>query len=187
MQSDLEILRRDLDQSEREVRKLADALTSTQANWRTEPARWSVAQNIDHMARLNRLYSAPIQQAIDQAKADGRLKGDDIIRPGFVARWFIKIIEPPAKLKAKAVKDVQPPPDLDWAATVDDFVRSHDPVRRAIDSAAGLDLNKIRYRNPIARGFNMTIGVGLWVINSHDRRHLWQAEQVRRTPGFPAQ
>jgi hypothetical protein len=31
-----------------------------------------------------------------------------------------------------------------------------------------------------------SIATGLFVIAAHDRRHLWQAEQVKQAPGFPS-
>ncbi len=41
-----------------------------------------------------------------------------------------------------------------------------------------MDLNRIRFKNPFVHLLSFTVGTGLLIILAHDRRHLWQAEQV---------
>jgi hypothetical protein len=42
-----------------------------------------------------------------------------------------------------------------------------------------LDLNRLRFRNPFIGLLRYSVATALLVIGAHDRRHLWQAEQVR--------
>jgi hypothetical protein len=58
-------------------------------------------------------------------------------------------------------------------------------VDRLIAECATFDPNAARFPNPFVSGLNWTIGAGLRIIAAHDRRHLWQAEQVRHRPDFP--
>ena len=51
--------------------------------------------------------------------------------------------------------------------------------------AAEIDANRARYRNPFLKVLNFRVSTGLGVIAAHDRRHLWQAEQVRQAAGYP--
>jgi hypothetical protein len=66
------------------------------------------------------------------------------------------------------------------------FLRSQGDVRAVIHEGAGLDLNRIRFHNPFIGLLRFTVGAGFLIVAAHDRRHLWQAEQVRQSAGFPA-
>jgi hypothetical protein len=55
-----------------------------------------------------------------------------------------------------------------------------------IREGAGLGLNSIRFRNPFIGFLRFTVGAGLLIIAAHDRRHLWQAGQVRQSAAFPS-
>jgi hypothetical protein len=63
--------------------------------------------------------------------------------------------------------------------------------RRLALSARGLDLASVKCEFPtlpaLLRPFvRMPLGARLNLLTAHDRRHLWQAEQVRNHPDFPA-
>jgi hypothetical protein len=46
-------------------------------------------------------------------------------------------------------------------------------------------LSDVRFAaRSLRRSPGFSIATGLFVIAAHDRRHLWQAEQVRQAPGF---
>jgi hypothetical protein len=66
------------------------------------------------------------------------------------------------------------------------YLKSHEPVREVIQGARLVDVNRLRFKNPFIGAIRFTVGTGLMVINAHDRRHLWQAEQVKRAAGYPA-
>jgi hypothetical protein len=51
-----------------------------------------------------------------------------------------------------------------------------------IQEADGLDL--ARAKTPFG-WFKMPLGAFLTHVTTHNRRHLWQAEQVRNDPNFP--
>ena len=45
---------------------------------------------------------------------------------------------------------------------------------------ADIDLAGVRFANPFIRGVRFSLATGLHVIAAHERRHLWQAWNVRR-------
>jgi hypothetical protein len=53
-------------------------------------------------------------------------------------------------------------------------------------AAAGLDLRRAVVVSPVTRLFRLPLGGYLAFLAAHDRRHLWQARQVRAAPGFGA-
>jgi hypothetical protein len=46
-------------------------------------------------------------------------------------------------------------------------------------------LGDVKYKNLLVTNFRLTIDTGLVILAVHNRRHLWQAEQVRKNPSFP--
>jgi hypothetical protein len=45
--------------------------------------------------------------------------------------------------------------------------------------ADGLDLRRARMRSPVLRWLSYSLGTGLVGFLAHERRHVWQARQVR--------
>ena len=73
-----------------------------------------------------------------------------------------------------------------------DLEHNHDSaeMRRLAQSAAGLDLARVKSTLPALPALlrvivKMPLGARFELIAAHDRRHLWQAEQVRNHPDFP--
>ena len=85
------------------------------------------------------------------------------------------------KTKNPAVATPRTSPPL--ADSLAAFLESQDSVRDFIRANADLDLAGIRFVNPFARGIRFSLATGLHVIAAHDRRHLWQAWNVRRAGG----
>lgn len=54
-----------------------------------------------------------------------------------------------------------------------------------LDSARGLDLGRLRVTSPVSRLLRIPLGSYLRISVAHERRHLWQAEQVTVAAGFP--
>jgi hypothetical protein len=59
-------------------------------------------------------------------------------------------------------------------------------VKQVARDAATIDANRATYPNPFLKVLPFKVATGLYVLPAHERRHLWQAEQVRRRPDFPS-
>jgi hypothetical protein len=55
---------------------------------------------------------------------------------------------------------------------------------QAVRRAVGLDLPRIPILEPI-HPLIQSLGGTLALLAAHERRYIWQAEQVRTAPGFP--
>ena len=64
------------------------------------------------------------------------------------------------------------------------FFTGNYPEFCSID-AADVDVTRATFQNPFIPIIRMRVATGLAVLAGHDRRHLWQAEQVKRAPGYP--
>jgi DinB superfamily len=161
-----------------ETARLLDGLTEAQFNWRESPGRWSIAECLVHLNVTARLYLPLIQRAIEEARLR-RLFGEGPFRHGFLVNWLIRTTEPPAKLKIKAPKIFVPPPAQPLETVATDFMTLQDQFLARIREANGLHLSRIKVISPVSRFLRMSLGQSFAFLAAHERRHLWQAREVK--------
>jgi hypothetical protein len=185
--SDLQQILDDIGAADRAGEAIAAQVTDEQFHWRPRGGEgWSIAQCLDHLAVINIFYSARVQQAIDNARGRGWTRRGPAA-PGFFGRRFIAWQEPPVKRRLLAPARVQPPATSRTREEIlSAYHDAHAVLDRLITGAADVDINRARFPNPFLRIIRMRVSTALLVLAAHDRRHLWQAEQVRTAPGFPA-
>ena len=176
-----------LDQLE-EIKKkgadLAAGLTEEQFNWRPGPDRWSIAQNLHHLNVGDRM----VLPAFDRAISDGRSKGKTAPGPfryGWFSRFMIREMEPPPRRRMKTPMKGSAGDRHRAADVLPEFARVRDELARRVRESDGLDLAHIRTISPVNRLIRLPLGAYFAFILAHDRRHLWQAQQVRTASGFP--
>ena len=179
MPPELQKLLDELDAADRDAKAVADGLAGPQGTWRPSPGAWSVAECLDHLAVANRVYLSPIVEAAAEGRAKGRLRRGPAL-PGSIGRWFANYLEPPVRMKTKNPSVSTPRTSPPLADSLAAFLVSQDRVRDFIRTNSDLDLAGIRFVNPFVRGLRFSLATGLHVITAHDRRHLWQAWNVRR-------
>jgi hypothetical protein len=77
----------------------------------------------------------------------------------------------------RAIRPRQSPPLGD---AFEQFIASQEEVRVFLRTYADIDLASVRFPNPFIRGVRFSLATGLHVIPAHERRHLWQAREVKR-------
>jgi len=163
------------------AKSLTAGLSSAQMSWRSQPGKWSIAQNLDHLNLAARGLGT-IASSIAAARAKG-ITGNGPFRYGWLSSWIMKSQEPPPKRKYKTHKSNAPSPDVDAAKALADYLCNAARLGELIQEADGLDLARAKTQfGPLKR---FPLGALLTHITTHDRRHLWQAEQVRNDPKFP--
>jgi hypothetical protein len=184
---DLQDLLDQIDAADRAGAALAAGVTDEQFLWRPLEGRgWSIAQCLDHLGIMNKHYGASVRSGIE----DGRrrnLRHNGPGRPTFFGRRFIASQEPPVRMKLKTPKVALPPLDKSREEIMRTYHEAHDFVRRLIVDAADVDVNRATFQNPFIPLIRMRVATGLAILAAHDRRHLWQAEQVKLAPRYPVQ
>jgi hypothetical protein len=174
---------RQFEDTKKEASDLAGTLTEQQFNWRPAPEKWSIGQCLAHLATSD--HALP---AIDRTIANARTRGwlaPGPFRYGWFARWMIGSMEPPPKRRMRTFPIFTP-----GAAVLsrDEVLRtlaaSRDRLLERIQAAAGLDLKRAIVVSPVTRLFRLPLGGYFAFLAAHDRRHLWQARQVREASGF---
>lgn len=187
---DLAILVQELDANVSHLETITHQLSAEQFNWRAADLGWSMGECIGHLNIVNARSIAPIQAAIEGGRARG-IMGEGPFTYGSLSRKFISASDLPIQKKHKTIKAFYPPAANDAAATIAEYRRVSAELRKLALSANGLDLARVKtampdYPPPLCWFVRMPLGARLTLITVHDRRHLWQAEQVRVHPDFPA-
>ena len=166
---------------------ITHGLSAEQFQWRPQPGRWSIGENFAHLNVTNTFVLGTVAAGI--AKGQSK-KGEGPFRYGFLIRKFIASQELPVKQKFKAPKLFLPPAEIDPVATIAEYRRISAELKRLTREANGLHLSRVKIEMPalpaVLRAFvKMPLGGQFLLTTTHDRRHLWQAEQIRNDPAFP--
>ena len=168
-----------IDTCESEAERLLADMGDDDINAAPPYGGWSVAQCLEHLALMNDFYLRGWHEAVQEATSGkrGPFKG---LRPTFIGQWFARSLEPPVKMKSKAIAAVRPGARFSRDEILARYRDSHDGYRRLVRSAATVDVNRIVRPNAIVNTVRMRLATVLLVIPAHDRRHLWQAANVKR-------
>ena len=163
---------------------LVAGLKESQFNWRPNTGGWSMAECLLHLNMIGEQYLRLLERAVDEARALGRL-GQGTFHHGLLSRWILENTEPPPKRKFKAPRSFRPAYGQPITAVLPTFRHLQDQFLQQLERASGLDLLRIRVPAPGLRPLRPNLYVTLAWIAAHQRRHLWQARQVRNDPAFP--
>ncbi len=167
-----------------QLETLASGLDDDSANWRPDAKRWSIAQCIDHLNAVCRLYFPDLDAAVASARAKG-LVGPSEPRAGWLGGWMIRTAEPPVGMKLRSPRPFVPADKLSIEHTLEQYRADKQRLRGILAAADGLDLRRAKMRMSAFKLVKLGLGDLLAFLLAHERRHLRQAEQVRREPGFP--
>lgn len=167
-----------------DARSLLADLSDKQFNWRPAPGKWSIAECIDHL-RVSGVPMLPrIAKATEQARANQTF-GRGPFHHSFLGNLFVRLLEPPPRFKGRAPKILVPTPDRSIAELAPEFMTLQDQLQRRIREANGIDLARVKIVSPITKFVKLSLGQWFALLAAHERRHLWQARQVKSDPNFP--
>jgi hypothetical protein len=172
----------DLNEARRRAQELVAGLTPEQLLRRPGPAKWSIVECLAHLnmtaATVQKLMASAIEQGKNQQVFS---KGPFAIGPK--GRLLVWIAEPPPKFRIRAPKDVRPPAAIDDPLQVlPAFMKAQDEWEQLMLEQQGLDLERVKVGQGV---FRMRLAAALPWMMAHQRRHLLQAENVKRQI-FPA-
>jgi hypothetical protein len=166
-----------IDACERDAETLVADLSEQELNWQERPGEtWSVGQCLDHLMIMNPFYLAGFVPLVERATV-GPFRGLASTAGG---RWFISNLEPPVKRRMKSPKPAVPRSAVPREGIVEAYRRSHDSYRRLVRASAGVDVTRVKGPNPFFTFVPMRVSTILKIVPAHDRRHIWQAQNVKR-------
>ena len=163
---------------------LVSGLNEPQFNWRPDPRHWSVAECLQHLNIIGDRYVHVLEKTLAEATARG-LTGPGLNGYGWLGKWILDHTEPPPKRKFKAGRSFIPVYGQPVTAVLPTFLHLQDQLTLQVQQSDGLDLKRVRVPAPGFGPLRFNLGLTFQWIAAHQRRHLWQAWQVRGQAGFP--
>ena len=169
-----------------EAKRLVEGLSDGQLSWTSNPASWSIAQCLDHLAVSTEKFSAYFSDALDRGGRKWPVTNQVSYRPSFLGGLLIKQVVPQSKRKFPAPKILRPSQSQAIPGVVEKFLDQQNKFLDYVRQAKGLDYNKTRMRSPVTPLMRYSLADAFVVIVVHTQRHLGQAQRMRDTAGFPA-
>ena len=164
--------------------ELLGGLSEVQLNWRQTPERWSIAQNLTHLVVIGRLYLPQFDAAIQRAREKGWRKPGPF-EYGALGNWVIAELEPPPRHRLRAPKMLKPQPVQPLEQVRDAFLALQGELEQRVHAANGIDLRRAKVATVFTSLLRLPLGQAFQALLAHERRHLWQARNVRTGSGFP--
>ena len=163
--------------------RLFGQLSTDQLAWSPGPGRWSVAQCLEHLIRIDRAYW-PVFARIEA----GSYRSPLVCRlflPGLWGALILKAVEPGTTMKARTSRPLDPA-SADVGGDVLRRFAAHEKElgahMEAIDRAGGADAV---IASPLLNAIGYRVLDALRILVAHQRRHLAQAQRVMAEASFP--
>jgi hypothetical protein len=169
-----------LDQVEsvtRKTRGLVAGRSVAHLTTRLTPTSWSVAQCLDHLALTTTAVLPAISEAIVRAP---RLTTNRALKTGALTRLFLRKLEPPYRLRL-SVHSSFVPRQQDFNSAWDVFEESQAQLTKTMRAAIGLAIDEVIVESPVYARLSYNVYGALRMLAAHQRRHLWQIEQILKT------
>jgi hypothetical protein len=177
MKFDAQSVSRDIADSRRRAQALIDSISADQIARRPDPGKWSIAECLAHLNITADTVQKLMARGIEQAKQEKKF-GKGLFSIGPNGRLLVWIAEPPPKFRIPAPPHLRPPAQIDDPGKLlPEFMNAQDEWERLMREQEGLDLAKIKVGQGI---FRMRLAAVLPWMMAHQRRHLLQAENVKR-------
>ena len=164
---------------------LVTGLSAEVLNWQPDGGKsWSVAQCLDHLAIMNRIYMKALHAAVESNRDQLEPRKSPMQPSGWLTRLLVSYEEPPPKIKLPAPKKIAPPSQI-TTAVLGEFAAVQNQLADFVHEWGGADLGDLSLRDPLFP-LHLTVDTELLIMSAHNRRHLWQAENVKKNAGFPS-
>ena len=174
-----ETLTQQINEARRRAQELVSGLTSGQLSKRPHPAKWSIAECLAHLNVTAAIVQSLMRKAIEQGKRDKKF-GDGPFEIGAKGRFLIWLAEPPLKVRLPAPRVVRPPARIDDPmGLLPSFLKAQDEWERLMCESQGLDQARIKLGS-LTSPFRARLCAAIPWMMAHQRRHLLQAENVKR-------
>lgn len=172
---DLAVLIRKLVSETEVYASLSDKLITK----KPDPSSWCVGEIFEHLVMFNEIYIDMIRSAVKPN--DLPTFQEDQFSPRIFFRPAIRFIKPPYRFKIKTIPPMSPI-DIDsddYKQQYAQLLHTNRELLTLIDEFEfkRLDLNKIKFRHRIFF-IKMSLIEYILMLEAHQRRHLWQAEQT---------
>ena len=146
-----------------------------------EEGRWSIAECYGHLVSYGDLYYDNMAAAIsDSRETTGEV--ETAFQPRWIFRKLASFFEPPYSIKMKTVGAMKPELVSGYSRTevLKEYLELQDRYIALLEKAQHrhIDLGKVMITHPIISLISMSLTECFALMEAHQRRHQWQAEQT---------
>lgn len=155
-----------------------EGLSQRHVDWRPGEREWSIGEVLDHLTIAENATGKLTTKLTREAAAAGTLAPypSDLTTVGPLPPW------PPGPTEAPA--GVWPEGGKAMDVLIGTMKATRERSRQSIDRLATVDPRPLRFPHP--RLGMLDLGQWWRLQAEHDRIHLQQIRDIKRTPGFPA-
>ena len=175
----LAAIARELEDARERAHRLGAAIDEERWGQRSTPGRWSMGECVAHLNLTSEAYLPLIRDAIERGPRL-KLPSRSRYRRDLIGCFLCWAAEPPVRLRVKTTAPFVPTAPGSRAEVLTQFDRLQAQLVDCLRAADGLHLGKLKIRSPFDRRLRYNLYSCFRVIPAHQRRHLWQAEQVLR-------
>lgn len=166
--------------SKAELNNLLEGVTEDQFNKRPGSGGWSIAECVDHLIVTGKDYTRQIENGLRKAeKKKLFLKGP--YKFSWIGKNFIRNVEPPVKRKFKNPARWTPEAKHSLLKIKDEYIALQNRYIELLNKCRGFDILKVKLPSPATSLLRFSIYEMFHVNAAHQRRHLWQAENVKKS------
>ncbi len=179
MHPDLQHLSLQFAEADARMHRLAESVNDREWGVRPASGGWSIDECVAHLALTNQRYVPILAEASDAAPAfdDGAIPAH--LHRDLAGRFLTWMMEPPVRFKVPTRAEFTPLGTVSRARTMAAFDASQAAIQQQIRAMDGLDITRIRVTSPFNTSLRYSAYSALHILAAHERRHLWQAENVR--------
>lgn len=161
------------------AQRLVSGLQIEQLRLQPEPGRWSIAECLVHLKLTSSAFGSIIGKALAEARRQ-ELFGNGPFKPDAIGRFLRWTTKPPPRIKVRTSDGFLPVTIEPIDQVLPQFLLSQNEIKTAVADADGIDLNQVKITSPFSRRLRYNLFSCFELIVTHELRHLWQAEQVKR-------
>lgn len=159
------------------ARQLASSVDEKSFSRQPAPGSWSVAECLEHLSLTTDAYLPLLDGALERSTG-GEVDSAHRYRKDWIGRLLAWSMEPPSRVKTKTSDSFKPKRPSSKAAVITEFVRLQDALASRVRQSSGFQLEAIRLTSPFDSRVKYNLYSAFCLILAHQRRHLWQAQQV---------
>jgi hypothetical protein len=165
-----------LENASQKARDLVSDLTPDEMTYRAREGTWSVAECIVHLSLTTQAHLPLLKSTLDNAfeqniVSQGPFRMDWI---GGLLKWSLA----PSRFKIKTTKPFEPIEIGAVTEVVPKFLELQEQLIATIERSNGISLDKIKIQSVFNERMKYNLFSCFQILAAHERRHLWQAEQV---------
>jgi hypothetical protein len=164
---------------EAELNELASTLTEGQFQAPPRAGGWSVGYCLEHLVLTGHRFLESWDLAMKTSRSNG-CHGNKSPRYRWWQRAVLQLTEPPYRMKTRTSRLFVPCARRSMQETIHRFLSMHQGVAERLQSSRGLDIAGTKVQSPFATWVWYPLSFSFDLALAHERRHLWQVQQVRR-------